>query len=207
MHEETPAMAGGRFLRHYDFHPPEDVRVFTTSVSGLRRSDEKAVVYDVPLDGLVLRHYAFYDRWFAVNCTLDARGRFVTEPGPIDWCFNCDITSPLFSVGKDLYSVDLFLDVLVGPDVRMHVTKDEDDLAHAIENGWLMAEEQAGARRGLEQLVEIMEGSGLVAFLEQVCPFQAMDDSTTPPPMTKLRLAEVPLLRSETRGTYFGRRC
>ncbi len=206
MHQEDLVAVAEAFLRHHDFHPPEEVQVFAASMSGLRRWDEKAVVYDVPLDGLMLRHYAFYDRWFAVNCTLERSGAFAMEPGPIDWCFNCDITSPLFSVGKDLYSVDLFLDVLVGPDGRTHVTKDEDDLVHAIENGWLLAEEQAGAQRGLEQLVEIMEGPGLVAFLEQVSSFQALDDSTTPPPMTKLRLAEVPLLHLGTRGAYFGRR-
>lgn len=135
MHGEIPPAIGEGFLRHHDFHPPEEVRIFVTSVSGLRRCDEDAVVYEVPVDGLVLRHYSFYDRWFAVNCTLDPSGGFATEPGPIDWCFNCDVTSPLFSVGRDLYSIDLFLDVLVGPDGRMHVTKDEDDLTNAIENG------------------------------------------------------------------------
>ncbi len=206
MHEETLPAADGSFLLHHDCHPPEEVRVFAASVSGVRRWDEKAVVYDVPLDGLVLRHYSFYDRWFAVNCTLDAGGRFATEPGPIDWCFNCDVTSPLFSVGRDLYSVDLSLDVLVGPDGRTHVIKDEDDLACAAENGWLLPEEQAGARHGLEQLLEVIQGPGLVAFLEEVSPFQAMSDGATPPPMAKLRLADVPLLHPDTRCTYFGRR-
>ncbi len=192
-------------LRHHDLHPPEEVRVFAAPESGLQRWDEKAVVYEMQVNGLVLRHYSFYDRWFAVNCTLYPDGGFATEPGPIDWCFNCDATSPLFSVGRDLYNVDLFLDVLVGPDGRTHITKDEHDLASAIENGWLLVEEQAGARRGLEQLVEIIEGPGLVAFLEQVCPFRGAAGSV-PPPMMKLTLAEAPLLHPDTRSTYFGRR-
>lgn len=206
MHEETPRAAGGGFLRHHDFHPPGEVRVFAVSVSGLRRWDEKAVVYDGPLDGLVLRHYSFYDRWFAVNCTLDPGGAFATEPGPIDWCFNCDVTSPLFSVGGDLYTVDLSLDILVGPDGRTHVTKDEDDLTRAIENGWLTAQEQAGARHGLGQLLGIIESPGLVAFLERVSPFRALGDSATAPPMAKLTSADIPLLHPDRRGSYFGRR-
>ncbi len=206
MHQEDLVAAAEAFLHHYDFHPPEEVRVFAAPMSGLRRWDEEVVVYDVSLDGLVLRHYAFYDRWFDVNCTLDSSGGFVPEPGLIEWCFNCDITSPLFSVGRDLYSVDLFLDVLVGPDGRTYVTKDEDDLAAAIENGWLVAEEETGARTGLEQLLEIIQGPGLVAFLEQVSPFTVMDVSMMPPPMTELRLADVPFLHPDIRTAYFGRR-
>lgn len=101
---------------HHDFHPPDEVRVFAVPAAAIRRWDDATLVYDVLLDGLVLRHYAFMDHWFAVNCTLDRRGQFVTELDPIDWCFNCDITTPLFSVGSNVYTVDLALDVLVGPD-------------------------------------------------------------------------------------------
>ncbi len=96
--------------------------------------------------------------------------------------------------------------MLVGPDGRTHVLKDEDDLACAVKNGWLLPEEQAGARHGLEQLLGIIEGPGLVAFLEQVSPFRAMADGATPPPMAKLRLTDVPLLHPDTRCNYFGRR-
>ncbi len=167
MRETHPPVGGERFLYHYDLHPPDEVRVFPVPLSGLRRWDDEAVVYDLSLDGLVLRHYSFYGRWFAVNCTLRPGGGFATEAGPIDWCFNCDVASPLSSVGRDLYGVDLCLDVLVGPDGRAHAVKDEDDLARATERGWLLPEEEVGARRGLDDLVGIVRGPGLVAFLVQ----------------------------------------
>jgi hypothetical protein len=199
-------VTGDPFLYHHDFHPPEEVRVFAVPISGLRRWDDVAAVYDVRLDDLVLRHYAFTDHWFAVNCTLDLGGRFVTEPGPIDWCFNCDISTPLFSAGNKLYSVDLSLDVLVGPNGRTYVVKDEDDFTRAIENEWLTVEEEAGARSGLAELLGIIKGNGLVAFLEKAFPFGEVTGSVRPPPMTKPRLAEVPLLHRDIRAAYFGRR-
>src|SRR5947209_14267489 len=91
---------------------PEDLTLWTVPTGAIRRWDETVQVYDVLVEsGRVLRHYAFYDRWFEVNCTLDDRGRFVTEPGPIDWCFNIDVCTPLFSTGNRGYSVDLCLDV------------------------------------------------------------------------------------------------
>jgi hypothetical protein len=163
-------------------------------------------VHDVRIGDLALRHYAFTDRWFAVNCTLDLAGRFVTEPGPIDWCFNCDICTPLFSVGNNLYSVDLALDVLASPDGRTHVVVDEDNFALAAANGWLTAEEQAGARRGLEELLGIVEHTGLVTYLDQVFPFGPIAENAVAPPMARRALADVPLLRRDRRAAYLGQR-
>ena len=191
---------------HHDFHPPDEVRVFAVPAAAIRRRDDTALVYDVLLDDRVLRHYAFTDHWFAANCTLDRCGRFVTEPGPIDWCFNCDITTPLLSVGRNVYTVDLALDVLVGPDGYAHIVQDEDDFTCAVESRWLSVEEQVGARRGMEELLCIIAGAGLVTYLERVFPFGAMSDPVVPPRMTTLRAAEVPLFHSSIRGAYGGRK-
>ncbi len=197
---------GEGFLYHHDLHPPDEVRVFPVPRSGLRRWDDEAFVYDVVLGGLALRHYSFYGRWFAANCTLYPGGGFATEPGPIDWCFNCDVTSPLSSVGGDLYGVDLCLDVLVGPDGRTHAVKDEDDLARAIGSGWLLPDEEVGARRGLDELLGIIRGPGLVPFLKGVYPFGGAEAAPAAPQMAALEVAAVPRLHRDVRGNYFGQR-
>ena len=101
-------------LSYYTLALPDDLTLWTVPAQGIRRWDEEALVYDVGYGGTVLRHYAFYHRWYAINCTLDRDGQFVTEQGPIDWCFNIDIGTPLFTRDNAAYDVDLCLDVLVG---------------------------------------------------------------------------------------------
>jgi hypothetical protein len=130
----------------------------------------------------------------------------VTEPGPIAWCFNCDITTPLLSVGKNVYSIDLALDVLVGPDGHSHIVKDEDDFTHASENRWLTVEEQVGARGGLDALLGIIDAGGLVAYLDRVFPFGAISDPIVPPPMTTRGVGEIPLFHRNPRGAFAGRK-
>lgn len=117
-----------------------------------------------------------------------------------------DITTPLFSVGNNLYSVDLSLDMLVGPDGRTHVVIDDDDFAQATTNGWLAPEELIGARRGWEELLGIIERTGLVRYLDQVFPFDEIPENAVAPPMVRRTLAEAPLLRPERRTAYFGKR-
>lgn len=206
MHITSPSATDDDFLYHHDFHPPDEVRVFPVPRSGILLWDDTTLVYDIPVNNLALRHYAFSDHWFAVNCTLDLNGRFVTEPGPIDWCFNCDVTRPLFSHGRNFYTVDLALDVLVGSDGRTHVVKDEDDFNRATANAWLLPEEEAGARHGLAELLSIIKGTGLVHFLEQIVPFNTVTAHIVPPAMDKRSLAEVPLLHRGSRVMHFGRR-
>lgn len=46
-------------LLDYDFHPPGNLRLFTISRSGVLRSDDEVVVYEVGYGEIVLRHYAF----------------------------------------------------------------------------------------------------------------------------------------------------
>lgn len=180
------SLRGRHYVLHYDMHPPDEIRVFSVPVSGVRRWDAAAVVYDVRLGDIVLRHYAFAERWFAVNCTLDPEGRFVTETGPVDWCYNCDVATPLVRSGGDLYGIDLFLDVLVAPDGYRHVVKDEDEFARAGAAGVLTPAEAIGARIGLEDLLEIVRGPGLTSFLSTVYPFGDVRDAPSSPPMRRL---------------------
>jgi hypothetical protein len=172
-------------------------------------------VYDVRLaPGRALRHYAFYRRWFVVNVSLDEAGRLVTERKPyidLDWCFNCDVTAPLFSVGNDAcYSVDLELDVLAGPDGKTHIVKDQDKFAASIAAGYLDEREIAGARQGLAELLAIINGAGgLGAFLDTVCPLPRPADLCElplQPPVAFPALAEVPTLLPEARRARYGRR-
>lgn len=115
-------------------------------------------------------------------------------------------STPHFSVGANLYNVDLFLDVLVGSDGRQHVVQDEDDFAGAINSGWLAEAEQSGARSGLAELLDIVESAGLLTFLEGICPFDHMTDCDAPRPMIRRPLAGVRLLHQHTRYQYFGQR-
>lgn len=142
-------------LHHDDLHPPDEVRLFRIPDESVRLWTAEARVYEVGVDDRVLRHDAFYRHWFAVNCTLDLAGRFATEAGPISWCFNCDVCTPLLSEDASAYTVDLFLDVLVGPDGREHVVEDRAEFEDAARRGWITSNERAGAERGLAELLRI----------------------------------------------------
>lgn len=179
----------------HDFHPPDEVRVFAVPAAAIRRSDSSAIVYDLRINDLILRHYAFLDRWFAVNCTLNLDGHFIAEDGPISWCFNCDITTPLVNIGSNLYTVDLALDVLVGPDGQTHIVKDEDDFLRATRQGWLSDVEQRGARAGLDDLLTIIRTTSLVAYLNEEYPFGLIVDAVVAPSMMICRYVEVPEFR------------
>lgn len=193
-------------MRFFNYHAPDEVRLFLVPPGGVRRWDDQAVVYDVQIGrDRILRRYSFAHRWFEVNCSLDLHGRFVTEPGPIDWCFNCDISTPHFRVGADVYNMDLWLDVLVAPNGREHAVIDEDDLAEAIRLGWPTELEQAGARAGLADLLGVIKSQGLVGFLDQVCPFVSVSANGEQPPMERMPVAGFPWLRRGEREKWFGR--
>lgn len=186
--------------RFYNVHAPGEVRLFTVPERGIRRWDAQVIVYDVRVGvDLVLRHYSFGDRWFEVNCSLDLDGRFVTEAGPIPWTFNCDICTPHALAGPDACNMDLWLDVLVGPDGWSHRVIDEADFAEAIRQGWLSDAERDGARAGLAELLGLIRSGELLPFLEQICPFQRVAESERQPPMERLTLAQLPVLNQAWR--------
>jgi hypothetical protein len=190
-------------LFFHNLHAPDEVRVFEIPACGVRCWDETALVYDVRVGQGILRHYSFARRWFEVNCSLDLDGNFLAEAGPIEWCFNCDICTPHLAVGNNLYNMDLWIDVLVGVDGHQHVVSDEDEFADAAEQGWMTAAEQDGARRGLEELLTIIRSTGLIPFVEQICPFQNIAQCGVHPPTVKRRLADVPLLGKEIRQHHW----
>lgn len=148
------------YHRHFDLHLPDEVRLFLLPSHSVRRWDDDVIVYDVRIGDAVLRHYGFRHHWFQVNCSLNLNGSFTTEPGSIDWTFNCDISTPVFTEGTDCHAVDLCLDVLVAPDGRSHVVIDEDDFAEAEARGWISAAEAHGARRGAAARRAAAAGSG-----------------------------------------------
>jgi hypothetical protein len=192
-------------MRFYNLHAPDQVRLFHVPAGSIRRWDEEVLVYDVRVAAdRVLRHYSFYRRWFEVNCSLDLQGRFVIEPGPVEWSFNCDICTPLFTQGDAAYDFDLWLDVLVGPDGRTHAVIDEDDFAKAVRLGWCTPDEEAGARRGLADLLAVIEGEGLVPFLERYCRFGPVDGAPVQPRFERLPLAEVTPLQLPQRERLRG---
>lgn len=198
------------FIRFYNLHAPDDVRVFSVPMSGISRRDAIALVYDARVGSgsdrdLILRHYSFSDRWFEVNCTFDLSGRFVTEQGPIRWCFNCDICTPHFSIGSNYYNVDLCLDVLAAPDGRHHVVIDREEFADAAQQGFFTCAEIEGAQSGLTALLDIIETISLTTFLDDVCPFDSIRVGKPPPPVVKRRLSDIPVLRPDIRENYVRR--
>lgn len=186
-------------LEFCNLHLPNDVRVFSVPVRGVRRQDDDAFVYDVPTcQGILLRHYAFPRKWFEVTCSFDRNRRLVEEDGTIAWAFNCDICTPLLRDGGNAFNVDLDLDVLVAADGRRFTIKDEADFLQAVRNRWIGREEAHGALSGLAELERLIECGSLLAFLELACPLDTFPDSegmTVQPPPRRLTLDQVPRLR------------
>ncbi len=194
-------------LDFYNLHLPDEVRVFAVPTAAVRRWDDEVFVYDVRVpSGATLRHYSFYRRWFEVNCSLSPDDRFMVEPGPIEWSFNCDVCSPCYSLGSQVYSVDLALDILVGPDGRSRVVKDEDVFARAVADGWLSAAEAEGAKLGLSELLGLIEAGRFLPFLAEVCPFGRRSPALEQPPPRRGQLSDVPLLGRAEREAWYGRR-
>jgi hypothetical protein len=165
-----------RLVSDFDFHPDEPyVRQFRVPRRDALRWDASVFVCEAAHDDVVLRHYAFADEWFKVNVTFDRHGELVETPADHDvaqpFAFNCDIATPMLSEPFAVYGVDLFLDVLVRVDGSTYDIVDEDEFAHAVDSGLLSAGEVAGARRGLERLVQLITRDELVGFLESACPF------------------------------------
>ena len=107
-------------VQDFDFHPYEaDVRVCTFPEAGVLRADAEALVCHAAYDQVVLRHYAFADRWFKVNVTTDPDGNLIEVPagdGRSAYAFTIDIATPMVVAGNATYSVDLDIDVLVRAD-------------------------------------------------------------------------------------------
>jgi hypothetical protein len=167
----------------YDFHPDEDtVRVFRTPPRGVVRLDDEVAVTEALYDGVVLRHYAFADRWYKINLTIDHQGQPIdTGPAELRFAFNCDIATPMERDGDTTYGVDLFVDVLVMADAATYMVGDEDEFADAVTAEMLSPAEAASARAGLDELLAMIRGNELVEFLDAVAPLGPCDPPIAPP--------------------------
>lgn len=189
----------------YNFHPPDEVRVFSTPRSAVKRWDSSVLVFDVRIGDGILRSYSFADRWFEVHCTFDLEGQLLPEPGPVDWAFNCDMCTPALDRDGARYNVDLSLDVLVEPDGSTYALTDEDDFARTRSAGLLTQREIAGARQGADELIAVIRGEGLRPFLESIVGFDSVLDNRPQGPPAIKRVAEVPLFALAEREHVWSR--
>ena len=192
-------------IRDFDFHPDEsDVRLFTMPGRGVLRLDDDVFVAQVRYGDVVLRHYAFADRWFKINVTTDLEGNLV-ETGREDegrqFAFNCDIATPMQAEGDAVYAVDLSLDVLVRRDAGTCAACGDEEFEKAVRRALISPAEAVGARHGLTELVELIERGDLMVFLANVCPFGR---SVAPPalPERRVSLSHVPQVHQTVRRTW-----
>lgn len=174
----------------FDFHPDEPtVRVFVTPPAALVRLDDEVAIIEVRDGGVVLRHYAFRDRWFKVNVTTDLEGRLVESGDAANrFALNCDIATPMERDGDAIFAVDLFADVLIRADARRYRVGDMDELEDAPTAGLISAAEAAAAHRGLVDLLELVDAGHLLPWLAELHPFGPCD----PPPALPMERCPVP---------------
>jgi hypothetical protein len=191
-------------IRDYDFHPPHDLRLFPMPNAGVLRFDDEVFVAQVRYGDVVVRHYAWRDHWFKINCTTDLCARLIETTAPDDvppFAFNCDIATPMVRDGDAVFAVDLWLDVLVRRDGVTHGVYDHDEFDNATMRGWLSEREQAGARAGLAELIDIVDRHALIDFLADLHPFDATDVPEAPA-MERVGLSEAELLRPGARASW-----
>ncbi len=166
----------------YDFHPNEGgCRLFVTPPEGVLRLDDHAFVTEVRWDrDRVLRHYAFADRWVKVNVSRSKDGHLLD--------LNCDIATPMQRDGDRVYSVDLFIDVLVEADGRTNRVQDEDEFEDALSRGLISPAEASAALRELGAFTHDVAAGRLVPWLESICPF----GPPVTPPNSDMRRVPVP---------------
>jgi len=192
-------------VQDFDFHPYEaDVRVCTFPEAGVLRADAEALVCHAAYDQVVLRHYAFADRWFKVNVTTDPDGNLIEVPagdGRSAYAFTIDIATPMVVAGNATYSVDLDIDVLVRADTVTYVVGDEEAFAESVRLGRFSPGEVRGARLGLADLVSVIERGGLLGLLQDVHPFGPCDVPAALP-VLRAPLSAFPQLQPGKRLTW-----
>jgi hypothetical protein len=191
-------------IRDYDLHPPDDLRLFPMPKAGVLRFNDDVFVAEVRYGEIVVRHHAWRDRWFKINCTTDLEGRFVETGAPDDvppFTFNCDIATPMVRSGDAVVAVDLWLDVLVRRDAVTHAVYYEGEFDDAIARDLLSAREQAGARAGLDELIDRIDRYALVDFLAELHPFGPTSVPEAPD-MKRVGLSEAGLLRPGVRASW-----
>jgi hypothetical protein len=191
----------------FDFHPEDEVRVFTSEPGGVLRFSGDVYVCAARYGGVVLWNYAFARHWFKVNLTTDLGGRIVASGGDergSRFAFNCDIATPMRRRGTAVLALDLFADVLVRADAAGYRVCDLDELDQASRNGLIVPQEARGAARGLAELTAIVERGDLLAFLSRACLIGPLEPPAAVP-VGRVPLSRVPLLSLESRSTWLRR--
>lgn len=186
-------------VRDYYFHPDEaDVRLFVVPAGGILRADAESFVCEAGYGYFAMRRYAFADRWFKVNVTVDLHGEPLDTAG---FAYTCDVATPLVRQGDGVYAVSLLTTVRVRADGTSHVVTGADTWEQAVEAGWISQAEARGALRGLTDLLDLVEGGRLEPFLSEVRPFAP----PTAPEAQRVRrapLADLPLLQPGRRASW-----
>jgi hypothetical protein len=188
-------------LSDHDFHPDEaTLRIFRTPTSGVLRLEDEIAVTEAIHGDVVLRHYSFADHWFKINVTTDLAGNLVeTGNAEVPFAFNCDIATPMESEGDSTYAVDLFIDVLVRVDASSYSIGDEDEFVEMLDRGLVSRSEERGARRGLRELLDLVEQRHLLPWLHEAAPFPPVK----PPAALPMQRGPIPeRLRLGTRRTW-----
>jgi len=186
----------------YNLHLPGEVRVSEFSGDCIRFHDDSTLIYDIAVHDLILRHFVFYNKWFDVHCFLAKDGSFEILPGPIECCFDCDISTPLFCLDNNFYNIDLEYDILVGRDGKTHRTKDEEEHITALANNWMTEFEHKGALEGLKELKIILSNQGLINFLNDIYPFQGITCPGESQRYYKKKIDDVSILSKDIRQKY-----
>jgi hypothetical protein len=78
---------------------------------------------------------------------------------------------------------------------------DHDEFDKAKTRAWLSDREQAGARAGLAELIDLIDRHALIDFLADLHPFVATDVPEAPA-MERVELSEADLLRPGARASW-----
>jgi protein associated with RNAse G/E len=189
-------------LVDHDYHPDEpDVRSFLVPATGVLRNDD-ALLTQVRTEDVVLRHFAWTDRWFTLNATYDPAGALI-EPRAGDGVFavNCDLATPFVRRADGVAAVDLFIDVLVRADLSTYRVVDLDEFEEARASGIISAAEARGAIAGLAELTAFIEDGGLRRLLGAADAGLARD-APAAPPMSRTAIDQVPEIRPGVRATW-----
>ena len=193
----------GRMVRHIEFRPPDDLRLYEIPESGVLRLDDEVLVAEVGIAGAVVRHYGFASRWLAVTLTTDHTGQPADLAGLEIFAHTakCDIATPMQRDGDTCWQTDLWLDVLVRANGRDHLVEDEDEFDRARDEGLLSGREADQALDAFRDVLAMVRAGTLLDLLATIWPF----GSGHPPParpFRRLRTSDLPSVRPGVRPTW-----
>jgi hypothetical protein len=190
-------------VHDFDFHPDEtSVRVFVSQ--DVPRLDEDVFVARVRYGDVVLHHYAWSSRWFKVNLTTNLDGDIVetpASPGVPAFAFNIDIATPMERRGREMFAVDLFVDILVRADGLNYVVGDESEARQAARDGLISPRELRAAERAVKELMDIIGRGSLHELINETWPLEAACPAEAPA-MQRVALRHVSILSPRERSSW-----